>query len=404
MATIYFTSITANYFAKARVLCSTLKEYNRDAKFILVISDTIPEFIDITNEQFDYVIETKKCEEIDDIEIFYFKHNVTELCTAIKPFMALKIIKEYHADKVIYLDPDIAVFEDLSILEGYLENNSIVLTPHQLQPEDIDLYVRENEILFLKRGTFNLGFFGVKADGQGYNFLNWWNTRLMTYCYDDNADSLSEFFDASLTGLFTDQKWIDLVPSYFDNYYIIREPGYNACTWNLTHREIHQLSNGKFTVNNKPLYFYHFSGYDSGAHHNEIEKHLGYYKDNKDIRKLSRWYEKQLKNADQDLFECLNYERNYYSNGEKIQDFERKILHMRKDIYLLFRDPFIVDDGLCYYSWVRKEYKKWFKYFEGRNIKSYKKDQKKIIIDFILPLRSKRRILVKKIYKYILKM
>lgn len=392
-----------NYFAKARVLCKTLKKYNPKAKFALVISDDIPSFIDFEKEPFDYLLETKKSDKIGNKKIFFFKHTITELCTAVKPLMALEIMRLYNADKVIYLDPDIAVFDDLSILESYLDKYSIILTPHQLQPEEKDLYIRENEILFLKRGSFNLGFFGVKADDEGKRFLNWWNTRLMTYCFDDNYDILSELMHDGLVGMFTDQKWIDLVPSFFDNYFIIKEPGYNTCTWNLSHRRIKKLNNGKFTVNDKPLYFYHFSGWDSGGHYNEVEKHLQYYPYNQDVRLLSDWYEKQLKEAEQDKFGSLKYKNIYYSNGEKIQDFERKILHIRKDVYSIFLDPYEVTDGQCYYNWVRSEYKKWFDYFDDKTAEMYKHNKYKRIIDVFFPVRSKRRIWAKKIYKHFLR-
>lgn len=399
MATVYFTSIVANYFAKARVLCNTLKKYNPQAKFALAISDDIPAFVDMQTEPFDYLIETKKIEDIEYKDIFFFKHTVTELCTAVKPLVALKIIELFNADKVIYLDPDIAVFNSLNELEGYLDKYSIILTPHQLHPEEHDLYVRENEILFLKRGTFNLGFFGVKADEEGLRFLKWWNSRLMYYCFDDNYDLLPELARDGLLGLFTDQKWIDLVPSFFDNYYIIKEPGYNTCTWNLSHRKIRRINDEMFTVNDKPLYFFHFSGFDSGGHYNEVEKHLQYYPDNSDIRYLSRWYEKQLKEAQQDRFGQLKYNNIYYSNGVIIQDFERKILHIRKDVYHLFQNPYQVTDGFCYYNWVRTEYKKWFEYFSDKKSEYNKRNRRERIINLLLPLKSKRRLWAKKLYR-----
>ena len=38
-------------------------------------------------------------------------------------------------------------------------------------------------------------------------FANWWNNRLQLYCYDDIP-----------RGIFTDQRWVDLAPAYFDVY------------------------------------------------------------------------------------------------------------------------------------------------------------------------------------------
>ncbi len=398
--TYYFTSITANYFAKARVLCKTLKKYNRDAKFVLGISDSIPDFVELSEEPFDEVLEAKNLKQIENRNVFFFKHTVTELCTAVKPLMAYEILQKDDADSVIYLDPDIAVFDSLSELENMFREGSILLTPHQLVPEKEDIYIRENEILFLKRGTYNFGFFGVKKDEQGLSFLNWWADRLSNYCFDDNCEVLDELTHDGLLGLFTDQKWADLIPSYFDKYKIIREPGYNVCTWNLSGRTV-RIRNDRVFVNDKPLYFYHFSGFDSGGHHNELRKSLEYYPQNKDVQKMSIWYEEQLKLNGQKVFEKIQWDNTKYSNGEVIKNFERKLFHIRKDVYHLFPNPYEVTDGVCFYSWVRTEYMRYF--IEYDQTKILKSEEYKIheMVDKIFPLKSKRRWIAKKIYKKI---
>lgn len=391
----YFTSITANYWAKARVLCKSLKKYNNQAKFILAISDSIPDFIEINEEPFDEIVESANLFRIKNKDTFYFKHTLTELCTAIKPMMALDILQRDDAEGVIYLDPDIAVFNSLVDLEKMFDEASILLTPHQLVPETNDLYIRENEILFLKRGSYNFGFFGVKKDKQGIAFLNWWAERLDNYCFDDNYEVLKELTHDGLLGLFTDQKWADLIPSYFDRYKIIREPGYNVCTWNLSGRTVKQYEKGKFYVNDKPLYFYHFSGFDSGGHHNELRKSLQYYPDNQDVTILSKWYEEKIRQNGQKVFEKIKRKDSVYSNGEIIKDFERKLFHIRKDVHHIFPNPYQISEGLCFYNWVRTEYKDYFVQNQ-----TAKQDLKKII-DLLLPLKSKRRWIIKKVYKKI---
>ena len=391
----YFTSITANYFAKARVLCKSLKKYNKNAKFILGISDSIPDFIDLNKEPFDEVIESKNLKQINNKEIFFFKHTITELCTAVKPLIANEILLKDDADSVIYLDPDIAVFDSLKELEHMFEEASILLTPHQLVPEKEDIYIRENEILFLKRGAYNFGFFGVKKDEQGLSFLKWWEDRLKYYCFDDNYDVLNELSHDGLLGLFTDQKWADLIPSYFEKYKIVREPGYNVCTWNLSGRTV-KIQNNRIFVNDKPLYFYHFSGFDSGGHHNELKKLLEYYPQNMDVQKLSKWYEEELKQNEQKIFEKIERESITYSNGEIIQNFERKLLHIRRDIYHLFQNPYQVTEDLCFYNWVRTEYRRYFLNSEYLGVE----ENKRIInaVNKIFPIESKRRWIIKKIY------
>lgn len=404
MSSYYFTSITANYFAKARILCTTLKEHNQDAIFVLGIADKLPEFIDLQKEPFDYVIYADSISSIENKDIFFFKHTVTELCTAVKPFIALEIIERFNADKVIYLDPDIAVFSDFKELEGLLDKYSILLTPHQLEPEDDDSYIISNEILFLKRGTYNLGFFAVKADREGTSFLEWWRDRLEKYCFDDNYELIDLLERDHLLGMFTDQKWMDLVPAFFNNYYIIKDPGYNVCTWNMTRRVLKKGKDGLFYVNDKLLRFFHFSGFDSKGHHNEMQRACNYNPENICAIDLTKWYEKQLHVHGQEHFEKILWPYSQYSNRVTIQNIERKIFHIRKDIYKFFTNPYEVNDGFCYYNWVRQEYPNYFnnknetdKYCTDLDENQNRINVKKII-DWVFPHLTKRRNFVKKIY------
>ena len=395
----YFTSITMNYFAKARVLCKSLKKYNPEAKFLVAISDEIPKTIKQEEEPFDYVLCTKELASIKNVDAFFFKHTITELCTAVKPLTAKYIMDTYGAQKVIYLDPDIGVFDKLEELESFLDNNSIVLTPHQLEPEENDIYVRENEILFLKRGTYNFGFFGVKNDDEGRRFLTWWGKRLYDYCFDDDYSLYDELKKDGLIGMFTDQKWIDLVPSFFERYHIIREPGYNVCTWNMSRRHIEKKEN-KYFVNGKPLYFFHFSGYDSGGHRNELKKSLLYYPHNVDVYYLTEWYDNQLYENGEAKIATIEFAYGKYSNGETISDKDRKLFHLRKDIHHLFMKPYEIDDGFCFYNWVRENYEK---YYVETDLNSKEAEKMRFFNGkaFLLffPYHSKRRELIKKIMR-----
>ncbi len=60
--------------------------------------------------------------------------------------------------------------------------------------------------------------------------------------------------------MFTDQRWVDFVPSFFEHY-ILKDPGYNVAYWNLHGRELRAESDG-YLVDGAPLRFFHFSGFD----------------------------------------------------------------------------------------------------------------------------------------------
>ena len=152
-----FTSIAANYLPKARVLAASVKKFHPQSTFHLVLSDDLPQGVDLSKEQFDSVI---KAEDLDipDFRSWSFKHAVVELCTGVKPFAFREIMKRYQAEKVIYLDPDTVVLSPLDSLIEKLDSASILLTPHLTEPETDMQGVISNEVCALQHGVFNLGF------------------------------------------------------------------------------------------------------------------------------------------------------------------------------------------------------------------------------------------------------
>lgn len=351
----YFTSITTNYLAKARVLAKTLKLHNKEAKFIVSICDDLPENFNILNEPFDGIIKADELELFGNTNTFFFKYNVTEICTAVKPGIALEIMNRYKAQKVVYLDPDIAVFSDLNEIKVLLDKYSMIFVPHSSKPDTEKSLIIGNEILFLKKGVFNLGFFAVKNDDEGCRFLKWWHERLFHYCLDDDCTLYELLNSEGRLGTFTDQKWIDLVPCFFDNYYILKTPGYDVATWNLSNLHVF-VDKGNWFVDGYPLRFFHFSSFDSGHHHSVLDLIIELNSKCKDVKKLSEWYERELKKAGQIQLEKYEWKYARYSNGELIPNTHRKIFNIRQDIHDIFQNPFEVNNDHCFYNWVNGEY------------------------------------------------
>lgn len=339
MSLAAYTSITSNYIPKARVLAKSLKTHEPDARFYLILSDRLPDGFNLDQEPFDLVININDLELVDRPS-WIFKHTVVELCTAVKALAAIYIMDQLKESRVIYFDPDMAVFSPLGELDKDLVKHSILLTPHLTDAEEEIGGIYDNEMSALKHGVYNLGFFAVKNSREGRSFLQWWNSRLMRFCYDSKHE-----------GLFTDQKWIDLAPGFFDDLKVLRNPEYNVATWNMsTRRATGDLTKGIF-INGRPLCFYHFSGFDSGAQ--EVMLNL-YGRHSPVYRQLREWYIQQCEASDQDAMGGIDSIYNRFSNGELISKQHRILYRQREDLQKAFPDPYQTDDiNRSYFDWYR---------------------------------------------------
>ncbi|MBN1552046.1 glycosyltransferase, partial [bacterium] len=307
----------------------------------LLVNEPIPTGLLDSFDIFDEVV------TIDDLDIpnkpaWIFGHSVVELCTAVKAFFMLDLLERPECDKAFYFDPDTAVFSKIDVLLDSLKSSSILLTPHQTEPEKTLDAIIDNEICSLKHGVYNLGFLGVKSSSEGLRFARWWRDRLLHFCRADIP-----------SGLFTDQRWIDLVPAFFTDIHILRHSGCNVCTWNMTHRRIEgNLSDG-FKVNGQPLIFYHFSGFDSGAQETMLDK---YGKQMPAALILRKWYLALTERPEDKAFSSRQWIYNYFSNGEPITSEQRRLFRERIDLQQAFPDPFIATgNSLGFYQWYRWE-------------------------------------------------
>jgi hypothetical protein len=336
-----FTSVTANYLPKAAALAHSVKRVHPEAVFHVVLSDDMPECAALTTAAFDSIINIREL-PIENLRSWIFKHRLVELCTAVKGTAFQYIAARHGAERIYYFDPDILVLNRLDGLERMLDEHSVLLTPHQYAP-DTDLQaILDNEHCCLRNGVYNLGFLAVKMAGQGTQFIDWWAERLRSHCYDEVEN-----------GLFTDQRWVDLAPAFFDNLAIVREPQYNVATWNLTHRRATGRAPYDVQINGRPLVFYHFSGFDSGAQKVMLERYGSHSPVLFDLRD---WYITRCKELGQSALSKIDCIYNQFSNGERITTAHRLLYRRRDDLMRAFPDPFAAHGpGGSYYHWYQAE-------------------------------------------------
>lgn len=172
------------------------------------------------------------------------RYDIVEFATALKPYLLKFLLQE--SERVIYLDPDIRVYSSLQEIFLTLLENPIILTPHKLRVKS-GAVGNLQDLNRLKYGIFNLGFIGVSKEGKP--MLDWWAERTTFLSTRYHGDSV-----------FTDQKWIDLLPSYFQ-FKILNNLGCNVGPWNIDERQLSKVA-GEIFVDDKRLIFFHFSQFN----------------------------------------------------------------------------------------------------------------------------------------------
>lgn len=328
-----FTSAAFNYIPKVRMLFRSLRAHHPEWRLHLVLADQLRPNIDLSDEPFDEIFAASEL-GIPGWKGWAFCHTIVELATAIKPFMLARLLKLPGSKKVIYLDPDTVAFSRLDDIVAALDSANIVLTPHQTTPEQTLTAVMDNEICSLKHGVYNLGFVAVAAKDVGHDFADWWSQRVYHFCRADIPN-----------GLFTDQRWIDLVPAFFSDVAIMRSSRHNVAPWNLTTRVLSTTDSGQYMVNDEPLGFYHFTGFDSGAHRVMATKNGG---TNPTLKQLVNWYAKQTEDIANDPLAREPWAYGFFSDGTPVSKEQRIVYRERTDLQAAFPDPF---DAATYLAW-----------------------------------------------------
>lgn len=246
------TIVAKNYLAYARVLAESFREHHPDGTCYVLVIDDVDGYIDASEEPFELVaIPELDIEEFENMATIY---SVLELSTAVKPWLLRYLLNELEMESLVYLDPDIRVYDRMDELEPLMRDHGLVLIPHVTTPIPRD-GEKPTEADILIAGTYNLGFIGVNNDSQTHKLLDWWSERLGTDC-----------LVAPERGYFVDQRWIDFVHGLADDFYVLRDPAYNIAYWNLHGRDL-TFEDGRYYADGRPLRFFHFSGYDPENRH-----------------------------------------------------------------------------------------------------------------------------------------
>ena len=351
-----FTICAKNYIGLAQILESTVRKYEEETDFFIVVAD---EF-DTTAERPRSALVAREILSIEGTlwRNMAFKYNLTEFCTSIKPF-CIEYFFNGGYEAVCYLDPDTFLFSDFSYVWAALEENLVVTAPHVTSPQ----YPYKGDLpdrSFLFNGISNLGFGAFRRSDKVLNVIKWWQDRLKDQCFGE-----------MLWAQCTDQKWTDFFPAFFDSGELMysNNLGLNLAPWNYFERKV-SCESGEWYVESRDglsdrkdkLVFCHFAGYDykefacSGKVVNSSRARISNLAVYPDIGPLVEIYA-QAVHSERDTFEqylSLTYSYGQFDNGAAIDKLHRRLYNGMASYYGYTGDPFSTAPGSLYRSFKKK--------------------------------------------------
>jgi hypothetical protein len=319
MEKIVFTLCSNNYLPQAILLAESFFKHNSGYLFVIGLVDKKSPQISYPGQDNITVVECEEVVSKPTLLAMAAVYKIVELNTSVKPFYFDYIFRTYpDAQKVIYLDPDIYVYNSFEYIEKALDENDILLTPHTCTPYPLD-GLKPSERSFLMYGIYNLGFIAVKRSANTINFVNWFKDRLQTYCYAE-----------AKLGMYVDQLWANLIPVLFDKVQVSRHLGLNCAYWNIHERWFSLKDNVHLVNDSFLLLFFHFSAIDINNYEGISRSQNRFdVSTREDLKSLLQDYTLQLKTRKQEQdynIPCVYTKRTYW---QKLQYYKNRY-HIRK--------------------------------------------------------------------------
>ena len=174
--------------------------------------------------------------------------NTAERYFTLTPFFISYVFNSVESNtKLIYLDADIYLYNNIIEELNTMKNYDVLLIPH--------LYEEEDKFKYFKYGIYNVGLISIKVNLNGSKIIDWWKASCVNWCYDRIESNR-----------YADQKYLDFIPIIFENIKEITIPGFNVAPWNTKYRKLSYLNNNYFINKNHKLYFFHFHGLKNYSH------------------------------------------------------------------------------------------------------------------------------------------
>ncbi len=344
-STTYCTILARNYLPRALSLAESLRRHHPETPLVVLLIDVLrdedlPDLPDLPGVR---LVSTSALglseQEVLDLAAFY---DLVEFATAIKPVLFTRLLDE--TDQVVYLDPDTYVTSPMVELTPALaaSEGGIVLTPHYLEPLSDEVDASDGHLLTV--GVYNLGF--CAFDQRSRPMLDWWWGHLKFEC-----------LHSILSGLFVDQKWMDIGSTLFAAG-TLRHYGYNVGVANLHERPLDVDDEGYVVRSTGDrLRLFHFHSFDT-SRPEELSTRSG--KPTAHLRResaaldlLCKEYAEEMVRHEQALPPAPDYPYWTDTTGRLIARQTRRVYRQQVQAGLRPPSPYVPEEARAYASWRR---------------------------------------------------
>jgi hypothetical protein len=335
---VAFTICARNYFAQALLLHRSFQAHHPEADFHVVLVDRRDEAFAarFPGVPITWIEETG----LPQFAAHALRFDVIEFSTNVKAHCLALLLERYET--AMYIDPDMFVFDRLDPVHDALVGGSIVVTPASTTPV-LDGH-RPDDIEFLRVGVFNLGFIAVSRCPEGLRFVRWWSDRC-----------LSDGFHETQSGVFVDQKWVNLVPCYFEGCRILKDPGINMAQWNLHERTLSVVEGRTLVNGTTPLRLFHFSSFDPHRPQSIAKRQTRIAEGTRpDLAALMDRYAAELLAAGFDEFSRIEYSFDHFPSGDYVSPTLRRLYANPAYAFPLDEDPWQPHSALMRFARARR--------------------------------------------------
>jgi hypothetical protein len=173
----------------------------------------------------------------------YGERSQDSLRWSLKPVFLSYLLERVANEPVAYVDPDQFFVGNPQVLFDLEPTTTMRLSPHwrPIAPASGPVFADN-----FKDGIFNGGLFVATADA--IPALEWWATACLHSCEKSPSQ-----------GLYDDQRYLDVLPVYFEGIDWVVHKGVNVASWNRLYLERKRDPEGGVLVEGDPLVCVHFT-------------------------------------------------------------------------------------------------------------------------------------------------